>query len=667
MKNNLKLEKSPYLKQHASNPVWWHAWGAEAFEKAIKENKLIFLSIGYSTCHWCHVMEHESFTQDDVAQVLNEHFISIKVDREERPDVDSIYMNILVGLNRQGGWPLNMILTPHREAFFGGTYFPKLNFIDLLQEIQRVWQKSPEQIHATGRKITEWLKMKDQNSQIGSLTPDIFEKFYEGFLEAFDFEKGGRSGAPKFIPAYGLRLLMRYHLRAPDSKALVMVKRTLDAISQGGIYDHLGGGFHRYATDEKWLIPHFEKMLYDQAAMAQLFLEGFQITGELEYRLVLEESLEYVLRDLQAPGGAFYSAEDADSEGVEGTFYIWTYEEVEKALIPTEFKKFCETYSLTHEGNFEGKNILELLPNRFRKNISPELASAQDKLFGVRLAREKPLRDEKILVSWNGLMISALAKAGATLNEPKYTNAAKAAARFVLSEMRTPQGELFHQWIEGEASQFAVLEDYAFFIDALIELYQTDFDEDFLKYALELQQIQNRIFLDPLAQDYFCSSGQDPYLIAREKSFLDNVTPSGNSMTLYNLLRLSDFYFNLDYRNQALSLLQKFPKELKLYPGEFVQALMAYDYIESHPQQIAIIKSDDESHLQKLYEKLRTGFRPHQIIASAKVSELPILKDRPTLENKSTVYVCRDHSCQKPTHELSQLNELIRQESKKIQ
>lgn len=654
MKNQLDSEKSPYLKQHALNPVWWHAWGAEAFEKAKNENKLIFLSIGYSTCHWCHVMEHESFEKEDVAAVLNESFISIKVDREERPDVDSIYMNILVGLNGHGGWPLNMILTPHREAFFGGTYYPKANFIHLLNEVNRVWLSTPEQIHATGRKINEWLHLKDRDSAVGELSPKVFKDFYESFLEGFDFEKGGRLGSPKFIPSYGLRLLMRYHLREPSSQSLTMLQKTLEMISRGGIYDQLGGGFHRYATDSNWLIPHFEKMLYDQAAMVQLFLEAYQLTQEEEYKLVLEETIEYVLRDLLSPGGGFYSAEDADSEGIEGTFYVWGIDEIEKLLTADELKIFCETYPVSHNGNFEEKNILELAPGQFRKNFSANLISAQDKLFVKRLSRPRPLRDEKILVSWNALMISSLAKSGASLNEPKYIAAAKKAAQFILDKVRTPTGELYHQWIDGSASHIAVLEDYAFLIDALIELYQADFEEKYLFEALKLQFVQDRIFLED--QNYYNSSGSDPYLIKREKSFMDNVTPSGNSMSVYNLLRLSDFFLDLKMRDQALSLLKTFPKEIETYPSEFVQVLMAYDYFESAPKQIAIIGPDSD----QMLAAARVGFRPRQITALAQTdSTIALLRDRKALGARATGYVCVDHSCQLPTNDLKKFKELL--------
>ncbi len=666
MENHLGKERSPYLKQHATNPVWWYPWGAEAFDKAEKENKLIFLSIGYSTCHWCHVMEHESFTQTDVAQVLNQDFVAIKLDREERPDVDALYMNILVGLSGHGGWPLNMILTPHREAFFGGTYYPKKNFIELLNEIQRVWKKSPEQIHGTGRKITEWLKVKDQNSSAGILSPNIFNVFYQDFLEGFDFEMGGRRGAAKFVPSYGLRLLMRYHLREPNSKSLEMLQKTLEVISRGGIYDHLAGGFHRYATDEAWLIPHFEKMLYDQSAMAQLYLEAYQLTNEKEYRLVLEETLEYVLRDLRSLEGAFFAAEDADSEGVEGTFYVWQYEEIEKSLKPAEFKKFCDTYAISLHGNFEHKNILELSPGQYRKNFTPEILSAQDKLFGRRLARERPLRDDKIIVSWNALFISVLAKCGVALNEPKYSAAAKQAMSFILDKMRKPSGELFHQCIEHTPSQEAVLDDYAFTIDALIELYQIDFEERYLVEALQLQEVQDRLFFDVEKKSYYAASGRDPFLIVREKTFMDNVTPSGNSMSVFNLFRLSDFFFNIDFRDKALELLQSFPKEVQIHPSEFVQALMAYDYVESKPKQIAIsVQATSalakDSVLKDMIDFARAGFKPHQILAvgDSKTSKLNLLKGRVNLDQLSTAYVCVEQNCQLPTNNLQHFKSLL--------
>jgi len=661
MKNKLNLEKSPYLKQHAENPVWWYPWGAEAFEKAERENKLIFLSIGYSTCHWCHVMEHESFTQQDVADILNQNFISIKVDREERPDVDSVYMNIMLGLNGHGGWPLNMVLTPKREAFFCGTYYPRANFVHLLNEIQSVWHESPEQILSTGGRIAEWLRLKDVDSEVGSLGPEIFKTFYTGFLKSFDFENGGRLGAPKFIPSYGLRLLLRYQLRAPDSQALALVEKTLEMVSRGGIYDHLGGGFHRYATDEAWLIPHFEKMLYDQSAMANIFLEAYQLTENTEYKMVLQETLEYVLRDLQAPEGGFYSAEDADSEGEEGSFYLWTFSEIERALTAEELHEFKLTYNISLNGNFENKNILELAPGKLRQNFSAKTISAQDKLFARRLSRPRPLRDEKILVSWNGLMISALAKAGACLKETTYVKAAKRAADFIIANLKNTESELYHQSIDGVSSHDAVLEDYAFFIDGLIEIYQTDFEEKYLLEAQKLQKKQDEIFLSSESQSYFSSSGRDIYLIKREKSFLDNVTPSGNSMTLFNLLRLADFFFDSEMSGRAQKLLNSFPKEIQAHPSEFVQALMAYDYLQSTPKQIAILWPETSAQVENMLDVVREGFHPHQILGAGSVSstDLALLMNRKLIDGKPTAYVCEHHSCQLPTTELHELKKLI--------
>jgi uncharacterized protein YyaL (SSP411 family) len=656
--NQLANEKSPYLKQHASNPVWWHSWGADAFEKARKENKLIFLSIGYSTCHWCHVMEHESFTQQSVADILNKNFISIKVDREERPDVDSIYMNILVGLNGHGGWPLNMILTPEREAFFGGTYYPRLNFMHLLSEVSRVWTETPEQIQESGRRISEWLKGKDRNSSVGELDEEVFQIFYQGFLESFDFEDGGRKGAPKFIPSYGLRVLMRIYRQNQNEQVLSMIHKTLEAISRGGIYDHLGGGFHRYATDSAWLIPHFEKMLYDQAATSQLFLEAYQLTGEQEYKLVLEETLEYILRDMTSAEGGFYSAEDADSEGVEGTFYVWTIGEMKKLVTEHEFNILDETYSLSVTGNFEEKNILELRRGLTRTNFGPNLRSAQSKLFKARALRPRPLRDEKILVSWNGLMISAFAKAGAALGEGRYIAAAQKSAQFILDHICNQNGELLHQSIEGMPQHDGLLEDYAFFIDALLELYQADFNEKWLLEARRLQGIQERLFLDPQSGDYFNSNGKDIYLIKREKSFLDNVTPSGNSMTLFNLLRLSDFFFDDQLKEKALHLFKKFPKEVKSYPSEFVQMLMAFDYLRSEPQQIAVSTKNDA---KEMLDVVRSGFFPNKIVAKGESvkSEIPLLQNRPMLDQLATAYVCVNQTCRLPTTDLHQLKQLV--------
>lgn len=650
--NHLTLEKSPYLQQHAHNPVWWYPWSDEALETARKRNKLIFLSIGYSTCHWCHVMENESFTNQEVADVLNRHFIAIKVDREERPDLDAIYMDAVQAMTGSGGWPLNTILTPDRNPFFGGTYFPKDRLLSVLSQIADAWKNQPGKIQEVAQNLGRYLKEQERESVSGDYTNAVFSTFFRGFKNGFDSDQGGRLGRPKFVPSYDLRVLLRIYRRTGSKDALKMARTTLDHVARGGIYDHVGGGFHRYSTDDRWLVPHFEKMLYDQAALANAYLEAFQVTHEPEYKTVAQETLDYVLRDLTSPEGAFYSAEDADSEGTEGKFYVWRLSELSKQLAPRELSELSRAYGVSSSGNFEGgANILNLQPGYSRFKRSKTLVSAMTKLRAVRAGRIRPSRDDKVLVSWNGLMISAMAKAGRVLDEPRYAEAAEKAASFILARCRDKSGRLSHRWIAGEAKYEPLDEDYSFFVDGLIELYQSTFNPRWLTEAKALQQTQDRLFFDQATGGYYLTTGADKHLLRRGKNFFDNVVPSGNSVTILNLLRLGDLLIERPLREKAAKLLKAYPKEAMTHPNAFPQMLIALDYALDRSKEIAVVGKVAATPVQRFLGALRADLNPNLVIAAGEPgdTQVPLLSKRPMRNNKPTFYVCRNHVCKLPT------------------
>ncbi len=652
--NHLKLEKSPYLQQHAHNPVWWYPWGDEALETARKQNKLIFLSIGYSTCHWCHVMEKESFTNEEVAEVLNRDFIAIKVDREERPDIDAIYMDAVQAMTGSGGWPLNSFLTPPRKPFFGGTYFPRDRLLLILRQIAGAWKNQPVKIQEVAQNLGRYLKEQDRESVSGDYTDAVFSTFFREFKKGFDPKQGGRLGRPKFVPSYDLRVLLRIYRRTGSKDALRMARTTLDHVARGGIYDHLGGGFHRYSTDDHWLVPHFEKMLYDQAALANAYLEAFQVTHEPEYKAVTRETLDYVLRDMTSPEGAFYSAEDADSEGAEGKFHVWNGAELKKPLTSQEFSEFSKAYGISSSGNFEGgTSILNLQPGFSRSKRSKTLDSAMAKLRIVRAARIRPARDGKVLVSWNGLMISALAKAGRAFNEFRYTEAAEKAASFILARCRDKSGRLAHRWIAGEAKYEPLDEDYSFLIDGLIELYQSTFNPRWLSEAGALQKAQDALFFDHATSSYYLTTGADKHLLRRGKNFLDNVVPSGNSVTILNLLRLSDLLIDRSLRERAVKLLKAYPKEAMTFPGAFPQMLIALDYALDRSKEVAAVGSASEINIRRFLTGLNGDFTPNQVVASGEPgnTDVPLLAKRPMQSGKPTFYVCENHVCKLPTND----------------
>jgi len=655
--NRLGREKSPYLLQHKDNPVWWYPWGDEAFAAARKEDKPIFLSVGYSTCHWCHVMEHECFENPDVAQALNRDFISIKVDREERPDVDDIYMTAVQAMAGRGGWPMSVWLTPDGRPFFGGTYFPRAQFLELLGAIAKTWKEDRGRVEETGRRLASALASHELAERGGSLSEDTLAGFFRSFRAGFDAARGGERGAPKFPPGYAMRLLLRIHRRTENGEAVGMVKTTLECMARGGIYDHVGGGFHRYSTDDRWLVPHFEKMLYDQASLASAYTEAWLATKEKEFSLVARETLDYVLRDMTHPEGGFYSAEDADSEGVEGKFYLWTDDELKRLLAHDEYASVAAAYGVTARGNYEhSATILNLQPGQSRSNRPEVLDLAMKKLLAARARRVRPHLDDKVLTSWNGLMISAMARAYQAFGEPRYLQAAQKAAHFVLNRLRAPDGRLLRRWREGEARFPGYVDDYAFFIDGLIELYQSDFDRKWIDEAARLQQIQDGIYQDKERGGYFFTDGSDKSLLKRGREFFDDVRP--NSVSALNLLRLSDLLGEPSLRTEASRIFAAAAGTVSSSPSAFPQLLMALDYSLERSKEIAIVGERGNPETLALVAALRGGYNPNKVIAlgtGATAEEpIPLLRNKPLVRGRPTAYVCEKGTCKLPTNDPEQ-------------
>jgi uncharacterized protein YyaL (SSP411 family) len=651
--NHLGSEKSPYLRQHALNPVWWWTWTPDALAEARKEGKPIFLSVGYSTCHWCHVMERESFTQADVAKVLNESFVAIKVDREERPDVDEVYMQSVVALTGNGGWPLTVLLTPDGRPFFGGTYFPHDKLVQLLGRVAADWTKDRTKAEAMGAKLSQSLARTMQREASGNLEDATLVRFGKAFERWFDAKNGGFLGAPKFPPAYALRLLLRLHRRSGDPHALEMVTRTLDAMARGGIYDHVGGGFHRYATDDRWQVPHFEKMLYDQAALVQAYVEAFAATGNPEYARVVREVLDYVLRDMTHPDGGFFSAEDADSEGEEGRFYVWTEAQLRQALDPASFERARAALGVTPAGNFAGgANVLHRAPSSAKAEDDAKVAAVLAVLRQARERRTRPARDEKVLADWNGLMVAAMAKAGRVLQEPRYVEGAARAARFTLARLRRPDGTLQHRWSAGEAGYTGNLDDYVFQIEGLIELFEADFDRRWLDEASALQKVVESRFRAPQGNYYF-TDGSDPSLLVREVRTADNVVPAGNSVAALNLLRLADLLLDQEAAARARAILAATPREVKEAPDGYPVLLIALDYASDRSKEIAVVGDPHAPATLALVAAVRAGFNPNLVLAagSSAPGAAPLLLGKPLRNEQPTAYVCEAQVCRAPTND----------------
>jgi uncharacterized protein len=677
--NHLIREKSPYLLQHADNPVNWYPWGEEAFQKANKEDKPIFLSIGYATCHWCHVMAHESFEDEEVAGILNRAFVPVKVDREERPDVDQIYMSVCQALTGQGGWPLSVFLTPEGSPFFAGTYFPKRarrgmpGFIDLLERIAAAWQAERETILKGSAEIRRAVGREEGTAADGAPGVEALQKAYAQLSRSFDVTRGGFGGAPKFPSPHHLTFLLRRHKRRNDAQAAEMVAKTLEAMRRGGIFDHLGFGFHRYSVDERWLVPHFEKMLYDQALLAMAYVEAHQALGGGCFAQTAREIFAYVLRDMTSPEGGFYSAEDADSEGREGLFYVWTPAEVRKHLGAEAGEVFCRFYGITPEGNFEdGLSIphITLSPEAFaaRETIPPAevqaiLSAGREKLYRVREQRVHPLKDDKILTAWNGLMIAALAKGAGALRDPSYSAAAERAADFILRNLRTGSGRLQRRYRLGHIAHAGYLDDYAYLIWGLIELYEATFKTAYLAAAMDLQRLQIDLFWDDSSGGFFMTARDAEKLILRPKDLYDGAMPSGNSAAFLNLLRLARMSANPSWENMADRMMRAFAGSLGEIPTAHSHLMTGLDYYLGPAQEIVIAGNPEEGAAREMAAQVREKFLPFKILlskpggeAGREISALcPFLEGMDPGREGVSVFICEGYSCKKPVSSPAEL------------
>jgi uncharacterized protein YyaL (SSP411 family) len=678
MPNKLANENSPYLLQHANNPVDWHPWGEEALNRARTENKPIFLSIGYAACHWCHVMEHESFEDPDTAALMNEHFVNIKVDREERPDLDSIYMQATTAMTGSGGWPMSVFLTPDLQPFYAGTYFPPVSrynmpaFRDVLASLARAWREEKDEIARVGKQVLDYLQPPAiVGTERQGFTQETLEAITKSLIDSYDWSHGGWGAAPKFPQSMALEFLLR-RLTADSAhkdQTLRLCIHALDAMSRGGLYDVVGGGFARYSVDNFWRVPHFEKMLYDNAQLALVYLHGFQVTGEARFRQVCEETLDFVLREMTHPEGGFYSSLDADSEGEEGKFYVWTQDELERTL-DTDFEFFKAAYGITSQGNWEGKTVLQralddhTLAARFKLDpeaVRRKLAESHRKLLQIRGNRIRPGTDDKVLVMWNALMLSAFAEAGRFLSRQDYLEAAARNARFLLNNLYR-DNRLLRSWREGQAKHNAYLEDYAALILSLLDLYQSDFKLEWFEAASKLVNEMAEHFTDPNG-GFFDTRDDHEALIVRPKDMQDNATPSGNAMACEALFKLAAFTDKGRYRDmaeQALGLVADFAVR---YPTSFGRWLLAADFALGNVKQVAVVYEDEKNGAEELLQALRSGFRPKQIVAASSVPLLPgappLLQGRPVRDGKPTVYVCENFVCKIPVTTISELEGLI--------
>ncbi|MBI4539505.1 MAG: thioredoxin domain-containing protein [Gemmatimonadetes bacterium] len=679
MTNRLASETSPYLLQHADNPVDWYPWGPEAFERARAEDKPIVLSVGYAACHWCHVMEHESFEDPGTAALMNEHFVNVKVDREERPDVDSIYMAALQAMTGHGGWPMTVFLTPHGAPFYGGTYFPPEprhgmpSFRQMLQAVAQAYRERRAAIEKSADEIRRVIQRAVAGeAPAGVVAPPILGGGYPGGAGPFDRSYGGFAAAPKFPQPLILEFLLRYHRRSGASEALTMVEHTLQAMARGGIHDQLGGGFHRYAVDRRWLVPHFEKMLYDNALLARAYLEAYQATGAAAYRRVAESTIDYVLDDLTSPQGGFYSSRDADSEGEEGRYYLWTATEVDPALHPEEARLLKRYYDVTPEGNFEGKSILhvahDVLAVARAESLEPDellarLERARTRMLEVRRQRVPPFRDEKILTGWNGLMLRALADAAAVLGRADYRAAAERAAEFLLAALR-PGDRLVHVYKDGIAKVPGYLEDYAALADGLLALYEATFDERWLMQVRWLAERIVELFWDPEERAFFDAPADGERLIVRPRDVTDHATPSGSSLAIELLLRLRVLFGEERYGAIAEAALARAVASVERYPAAFGRLLSALDFHLSTPKEIVIVGPRADPRTEALLATVRARFLPHRVLAAAEPGHapavpIPLLDHREAVDGKPTAFVCEHYVCRQPVTEPEALAALL--------
>jgi hypothetical protein len=680
--NALAGEKSPYLIQHATNPVNWRPWGEEAFETAARENKPVLLSIGYSACHWCHVMERESFEDEETARILNDNFVSVKVDREERPDIDAVYMAVCQLMTGGGGWPLTVVLSPDKKPFFAGTYFPPedrhnlRSFKSVLNEISSVWTYRRNDIDSHAERVALALVEMSKPAEKTALDASVMDKAFRNLEAAFDDKRGGFGVAPKFPTPHNYTFLLRHWKNTGDQKALRMVERSLRGMAEGGINDHLGGGFHRYSVDGEWLVPHFEKMLYDQALLARAYLEAYQATGDRFYADVARSILDYVLQDLTGDGGGFLSAEDADSDGSEGAFYVWNKSDIER-ILGGDSEAFCDWHGVTEQGNFEhGTNILHTPNNREEFLKTRNLTGAQldriinggkAKLLAERNKRARPLKDDKVIVSWNGLMISSMAYGAQVLDDPKFAQAADRAADFIAANMRA-DGKLRRRWREGEAAVPAFLDDYAFLIMGLIDLYEATFDPRRVEQASRLAAEMIEKYHDAKNGGFRFSGEDNEKLIGEIRAAYDGAEPSGNSVAALALLKLSRFRMDMEMERTARGAIEAFSSRITRSPEAHTQMLSALDFMLATPMEIVIAGKTGDPVADDMIRIARGEFLPNKITVfypadnPGGVSKIiPLTQFKEMKDGMTTAFVCRDFACRFPTTDIYKYRELLKE------
>ena len=690
--NRLISEKSPYLLQHAYNPVDWYPWTEEAFEKAKKEDKPVFLSIGYSTCHWCHVMERESFEDQEVADLLNNAFVCIKVDREERPDLDQVYMGVCQVLTGSGGWPLTIIMTPDKRPFFAATYIPKnsrlgqIGMIQLIPKLNRLWKTRRKELVASAAKIMEALETMEKVPEPSALSVDILHKAYHALKESYDDQYGGFTSSPKFPSPHQIFFLLRYWHRTGREDALEMVENTLNYMRLGGIYDQIGFGFHRYSTDRQWLVPHFEKMLYDQALIAMAYLETFQVTGKRTYADTAREIFLYVMRDMASPEGGFYSAQDADTEGTEGKFYLWRKDEIIRILGKGRGELFCKIYNVKQNGNFKeessgrftGYNILHLgrpidviaqQLGMSEMDLRQEISEARRLLMESRGKRTMPAKDDKILTDWNGLMVAAMAVGARVLDDPEVLGAAKRCVDFLMRFARKRDGRLWHRYRDGEAAIEAKLDDYAFLVWGLIELYQSTFEAEYLREALRLNGLMMRHHWDPIKGGLFFTADDAEELIVKKKELYDGAVPSGNSVALINMLRLAHMTGDPKLEESASELINAFSGQVKQAPLAYTQFLCGVDFALGPSREVLIVGPRGESGTESLLKTALSGFHPRTVVVLRATDKKRPLIDSlaayvtqySTKASQATAYVCEGFSCKTPATKAKDLKNILKQ------
>jgi uncharacterized protein YyaL (SSP411 family) len=667
MANRLAHEISPYLLQHAENPVDWYPWGEEALERAMREDKPIFLSIGYAACHWCHVMERESFENEAVAALLNQSFVSIKVDREERPDLDDIYMAATVALSGGGGWPMSVFLAPDRRPFFAGTYFPPTDrygrpgFSTLLKRIAHLWRSQRDDLLAQASALVAQVRAGYEIAAAAPVSGAMIPAAVRALAASFDPQWGGFGAAPKFPPAASISLLLRYHAKTEDAHALAMATTTLDGMKNGGIYDHLGGGFARYSTDERWLVPHFEKMLYDNAALARVYLEAYQATRDLEYRRVARETLDYVVREMQDAEGGYYCATDADSEGEEGRFFVWTLDEIQALLDPVSAKAFALFYDVTVQGNWEGKNVLHrsraVAQTATELGCTPDalqsrLEAAREKLYHARLARVPPLLDDKVITAWNGLMIGAMAEGFRVLRDLRFLQSAERAARFVLSALHRPDGGLFRTARAGRAHLPGCLDDYAYLADGLITLFEAGGSAEFLAEAQRLVERGLRDFDDGHGA-FFTTARDHETLFARPREGQDGAVPNANAVFARALARLARHYDRDDFSQRARTALAAYGTLIEQAPRAFATSLDVLDFLESIPFELALVGRRGAPDREALERAVAERYLPNRVCAhidpdQPEATDLPLLRGKTLVRGGAALYVCRNYACAAP-------------------